>query len=454
MTLRIGQSTDYRLIARAGIGGMAELFLAEQETGSLRRRVALKRLLPSLARDPVHRRMFLEEARVVSRLRHPAIPAIFGLLDELDPPAIAMEWIDGVSLRELEQRAASGAAVPFTPAEVRELLQALLDVLGYLAEFRDEEGRPCPLYHRDLAPENILIGSDGRVRLVDFGIAKSGDSRLATETGVLKGRLAYLPPETARGEPFGPTGDLYSLALIAVEALTGRLPFESSGDVLALLRSRRDPPELPVDFPARRLFLEVLSAEPSERPQTPAEFLRRLDAEWPQGEGGTAALKSRVRDVPAANAEPGDVSLYWGEPTPVLSPAAPERSRPSRLRRIGSKALVALTVAVAAIFTWTYENRARKSVETVALVPERVPAPAPAALPPGSVRVIPPVSGELVIAGVSKGLVSGETVHELPSGYHTLELRAPPDRFYRADIFLKPGERFDWKPGDSPAWSE
>lgn len=453
MTLRIGQSTAYRLISRAGIGGMAELFLAEQESGSLSRRVALKRLLPSLARDPVHRRMFLEEARVVSRLRHPAIPAIYGLLDELDPPALAMEWIDGASLRELEQRAASGAAVPFTPAEVRELLQALLDALGYLAEFRDEEGRPCPLYHRDIAPENILIGADGRVRLVDFGISKSRDSRLATETGVLKGRLAYLPPETARGEPFGPTGDLYSLGLIAVEALTGRLPFESSGDMLALLRSRRGPPELPADFPARRLFLEVLSAEPLGRPQTPAEFLRRLETEWPRGAGGAMALKNRVPDVPAASAEPEDVSLYWGDPTPVLPPS-PGRSRPSRLRQFGNKVMVALIIAAAAVFTWTYENRGRKVADTAAPVRQRTPVPAPAVLPAGSVRVVPPVSGELVIAGVSKGIVSGETVHELPSGYHTFELRAPPDRFYRADIFVKPGERFDWKPVDSPAWSE
>ncbi len=469
MTVRITQPSSYRIISRLDVGGMAEVFLAEQVWGDSVRRVALKRLLPALDRDPQYRALFLEEARVAASLRHAAIPAVYELLDSLDPPALSMEWVRGVSLRELQAEVRSGKSTPFSVAEVRVIAAELLDVLSYLSSLRDENGNPAPLYHRDLAPENILIDASGRVRLIDFGIAKSSASRLATETGILKGRLAYLPPEVAHGQPFGPTGDLYALGLILTELLTGTLPGYESDQAkqLVSLRDRSGPPELPDSLPGREQFARILESDPAKRPASPAECAALIELALGRGAlpgDGAHDLKARAAAC-LAHHQPGasapEVSLYWGETTPVIPQSTetpPVPGKPAVLGRI----MVALTIVLVAVLSWTYENHlwimpwepviAPPSASPVTLAANAVAAiPAPP-LPLASLEIRPAVNGELLVSGVSKGLVSGPVLYELPQGAYTLELRSPPDRFYRADLFLKAGEKTVWAPADSPAW--
>ncbi|MCW5828193.1 MAG: serine/threonine protein kinase [Deltaproteobacteria bacterium] len=480
MMVEIGDRVRYRLVRRLSVGGMSELFLAEQLSGSLTRPVVLKRLLPALAKDSTHRALFIEEARLAGRLRHPAIPVVYGLLDSLEPPVIVMEWVRGVSLRALIRQVEGGKARPFSLPEVFGLIREVAGVLDYLSGLEDESGRAAPLYHRDLSPENIVIDENGRVHVVDFGIAKSSDSRLATETGVLKGRLAYLPPEVVRGEAFGPTGDLYALGLIAVELVTGNVPgFEpDTARQLSALRDRKGPPPLPPELPGRVFFETLLAASPDMRPPVPRSFLDGLERAWPAAQSGadvTALWKDRIHDIQAAEEAVRPVTegleslpLLWGEATPVMTSPRYETDRREEKSRSFRSALVLVTIVVSAILAWSHENflwyapwetESREpgsgdvgtvmGGEQLKILPPVMPVPRK----PAVVEVVAPELAELYVSGKFVGTVAGSQTIELEPGSHVIELRIPARGIYfRHNAILVEGSQETWAPGGSPAW--
>ncbi|MFK7990270.1 MAG: serine/threonine-protein kinase [Sandaracinaceae bacterium] len=205
-----------RVLGRLGSGGMAEVFLLEHGA----RRVALKRMHRSLARQPDQVAMFLHEARVFMRTAHPYVVRFYGAARVDGVPCVAMEHVEGVTLEVLLARAGRYGGIPVDHAVA--ILADVAAALDWVHQLRDERGHPLQIVHRDVTPKNIMIGFDGRVRLLDFGIAKSTQARAQTRPGMTRGVLSYLPPEVFLGQRCGPAGDQFSLGVCLFEALTGR----------------------------------------------------------------------------------------------------------------------------------------------------------------------------------------------------------------------------------------
>ena len=228
MTTPIGKYKLLRLIAS---GGMAEVYLARQAgAAGFEKLVCLKRILPHLARDRQFVEMFLNEARLAARLDHPNIVSIYDLGEANGNYFIAMEFIDGPSLRAVAKRARErGERLPI--AEVVKIVSMAAGGLHYAHDLADAEGRPLGLVHRDISPDNILVHRNGMAKVVDFGIAKAANSSGRTRTGALKGKVAYMPPEQLRGDPLDRRADVFALGVVLYEMVAGRRPWEGDSDV-------------------------------------------------------------------------------------------------------------------------------------------------------------------------------------------------------------------------------
>jgi serine/threonine-protein kinase len=219
----------YELIERAGEGGMAAVWRATTlGAQGFARPVALKRALPSLARDPAFIAMFVEEARVSATLDHPNIVHIhdFGM-DEDGGYYLVMEWIEGLDLRRFAQ-AYEGDPIPWPIA-----VAMLIDVLNGLhaAHTREtDDGDPAPIFHRDVTPQNVLVSVRGVVKLTDFGLARAMDRARTTTPGVVKGKLAYLAPEILNDAPPSVRTDLYGAGIVLWELLAGRKLYDADTD--------------------------------------------------------------------------------------------------------------------------------------------------------------------------------------------------------------------------------
>jgi serine/threonine protein kinase len=210
---------------------MAEVFLAKAEgLMGFEKTLVLKRILPHLAEDPGFVEMFLSEARLAARLNHPHIVQIFDFGEAHGQYFLAMEYIDGPNLRVLIQRASErGMALP--PAVCARLVAHACEGLAFAHDFADPEtGQPLELIHRDISPDNILLSRQGTVKVVDFGIAKAAGQSHRTQTGVIKGKLAYMPPEQVRASPLDRRVDVYALGVVLYELLTGSKPFDAPTD--------------------------------------------------------------------------------------------------------------------------------------------------------------------------------------------------------------------------------
>jgi len=228
MTTPIGKYKLLRLIAS---GGMAEVYLARQAgAAGFEKLVCLKRILPHLARDRQFVEMFLNEARLAARLDHPNIVSIYDLGEANGNYFIAMEFIDGPSLRAVAKRARErGERLPI--AEVVKIVSMAAGGLHYAHDLADADGRPLGLVHRDISPDNILVHRNGMAKVVDFGIAKAANSSGRTRTGALKGKVAYMPPEQLRGDPLDRRADVFALGVVLYEMIAGRRPWEGDSDV-------------------------------------------------------------------------------------------------------------------------------------------------------------------------------------------------------------------------------
>ncbi|MDI1446528.1 serine/threonine-protein kinase [Polyangium sp. 6x1] len=209
----------YRLIRMLGKGAMGEVWLAEEEgPRNFRRRVAVKRLLTAGDLGDIATDSFVAEAQVIARLDHPNVVRLIELGNAEGGLYLVLEFVDGAALDRIFKR--TGTLAPATVAYIgREVARALEAVHGMC----DENGNNVGVVHRDVTPSNILVARDGRVRLSDFGVARiSGLGGEKTETGVFKGKLPYMPPEQARGEPFDGRADVFALGITLFEGLLGR----------------------------------------------------------------------------------------------------------------------------------------------------------------------------------------------------------------------------------------
>jgi len=255
-----------RLLAQ---GGMATVELAKDT--ELDRSVAIKRLAENLAANEEYKRRFLREARLAARLSHPNIVAVYDAGAEGGVPFIVMEYVEGETVSDLLRRRGR-----LEPAETVALaLQACSGL---------ETAHEAGLVHRDIKPQNLLIASDGTLKIADFGIARSLDGTQLTQEGTVLGTAGYLAPEQAKGERVTAAADIYALGAVLYELLAGRPPYEA--DSLAELFVKQTEGSIP---PLRELapaapaaledaVMHALARAPEYRPESAAAFAAELAA--------------------------------------------------------------------------------------------------------------------------------------------------------------------------------
>jgi serine/threonine protein kinase len=265
------QFGPYLVYERLGVGGMATVHRAlERGIEGFERVVALKRLLPHLAADASFIRSFVREAKLASLLNHVNIAQIFELGRVGTEYFISMEYVDGRDIRRILRHARKVSGPPPIHVTVGLLLQ-LCEALDYAHHRVDDEGAPLGLVHRDVSPSNVLVTSAGQVKVIDFGIAKAQSVQLRTQTGRVKGKLAYMAPEALAGKDLDARSDLFAAGVIAHELLTARPLFATKNEYQTLMKVQRGeimppstfnqacPPELDA------VVLRALARDPDDR---------------------------------------------------------------------------------------------------------------------------------------------------------------------------------------------
>ncbi|MFL5308470.1 MAG: serine/threonine-protein kinase [Polyangia bacterium] len=273
---------SYTFVAAIAQGGMGYVELCCRREGRFIRWAARKRLHAQLRSDPVFRTMFMDEARVAGLVRHPNVVSVSDVGEDADGPYLIMDYVEGVSLSRLFRQAGrDGRQVPLQVA-VRICKDAAIG-LHAAHEVRAEDGSPLNLVHRDVSPQNVLIGFDGSVRVTDFGIAKALGNASQTTAGVLKGNMGYLSPEQLRFEEPDRRSDLFSLGVTLYELLSGERLYSNKAGFEGTRRILSEPapdiravrPEAPEAV--AKLLLEMLSKATTGRPATALEVAARLE---------------------------------------------------------------------------------------------------------------------------------------------------------------------------------
>ena len=293
----------YKIIRKLGSGGMANVYLAEDQ--ELGRRVAIKILNERHANDEQFVDRFRREAKHAAGLSHPNIVAIYDRGEAEGTYYIAMEYLDGRSLKEL--------IVARGPAPVHVAIDYARKILDAL-RFSHRNG----IVHRDIKPHNVIVDAEGRVKVTDFGIARAGTSQM-TEVGSIIGTAQYLSPEQAKGAPVDQTSDLYSVGIVLYELLTGKVPFTGDSPVeIAMKHISAIPeppsslrPDIPEDLDL--IVLRALGKTPEERYPSAEEMDKDL-ARVAQGLG-----------VSRETEEAATMILARSQVTPATMVAAPPR---------------------------------------------------------------------------------------------------------------------------------
>lgn len=246
----------YHLLDRVASGGMADVYRAKTvDAQGVEHLVAMKRVLERYADDPAFVKMLVAEYRLALLLVHPNIARIYELIRSPEGYFIAMEYVDGRDLRSSMQRAAE-LRRPMDVADAAYLMARAVDGLDHAHVATTPDGTPLRLVHRDFSPSNILIGYDGSVRIIDFGIAKADIDRELTAKGIIKGKVRYMSPEQAQGDPrLTGQSDVFSAGSVLYELLTGRVAFSAASEVDLIYAVRRASP-----LPLRELAPQVPEA--------------------------------------------------------------------------------------------------------------------------------------------------------------------------------------------------
>jgi serine/threonine-protein kinase len=315
----IGRTFDSRYVIqrKLGSGGMADVYLAEDQ--ELGRRVALKLLDERHASDEQFVERFRREAQSAAGLNHPSIVSIFDRGYAEGTYYIAMEYLDGRTLKEL--------LVKNGPTPIPIAIDYARQILGALS-FAHRNG----IVHRDIKPHNIVVGSDGRLKVTDFGIARSGTSQM-TEAGSIVGTAQYLSPEQARGAPVDPRSDLYSLGIVLYEMLTGKVPFTGETPVeIAMKHLSQVPdapsklrPDVPHDLDA--VVMRALAKDPDQRYSSAEE----MDADLARVARGVAVSRETEEAMTQVVSGAGvatAATMVQRPRTAVAPPPAPPVYRP------------------------------------------------------------------------------------------------------------------------------
>jgi serine/threonine protein kinase len=269
----------YRLFAKLGSGGQADVFLAiARGTLGIDKLVVIKRVKPGLAADAASLGTFLDEARLTLRLNHPNLVHTYEVGREAGAHFISMEHVEGLSLRELFRCPRTRS---FEPALWLRVIADALSGLQHAHGLRDYDGKPLGIVHRDISPHNIVVSYDGVTKLLDFGIATASFTGPMTEPGVVTGKVAYMAPEQALGNP-DRRSDLFAMGVVLWEMLSGRRLFDGEpADVLRRLAHEPIPrlasvaPQL--DPELDELVARALEKDPAARYQTANEMRQTIE---------------------------------------------------------------------------------------------------------------------------------------------------------------------------------
>jgi serine/threonine-protein kinase len=273
----------YELRELAGRGGMATVWRATQKGAAyFETEVAVKRMLPVLADDPSLVTMFVEEAKIAALLTHPNITRVLDLGVDEGGFYLVMEWVEGIDFARLVTSYAHARELPPWSIAVQVVIDALRGLAAAHGRY-DASGQPAPVFHRDVDPQNILVGLNGIAKLTDFGLAFAVDRARLTQPGMVKGKLAYVAPEILDGASPSPASDLYGMGVVLWEALAGSRLFAGKSDRETLVRVQKG--EIPPldryrgDVPPslEGLVMRTLSKRPDHRPGSAEEMYETLE---------------------------------------------------------------------------------------------------------------------------------------------------------------------------------
>ena len=274
----------YHVIAELGRGGMAEVFLAVvRGPAGFNKLVVLKKLRTSLLRDLDNLAMFLDEARLAARLNHPNVVQTNEVGQADESYFIAMEYLEGQAFSSVLKRHRQSGAGPLPLATSLRIVADASAGLHYAHGLKDFDGTPLQVVHRDVSPHNVFLTYGGQVKLVDFGIAKANSRTIQTESGILKGKVAYMAPEQAQGLELDHRADIFAMGVVLFEAVCGeRLWGVPDIDIVReLLMSKvpRSPKDVIPTLPDEvvRICKRALSPIREERYQTALELQRDLE---------------------------------------------------------------------------------------------------------------------------------------------------------------------------------
>jgi eukaryotic-like serine/threonine-protein kinase len=380
-----------------------------QGAAGFARSVAIKRLHPQFAKDPDFVAMFVDEARLAARIAHPNVVPTLDVVSQGDELLLIMEYVRGASLsrllRILGQR---GERVPLRIAA--SIVSGVLYGLHAAHEAKNETGERLDIVHRDVSPQNVLVGTDGVARVLDFGVAKAAGRWHSTRQGQLKGKIAYMAPEQINTGIVTRKTDLYAAAVVLWETLTGRRLFRAENEAMLLatvLDAKVEPPShlvagLPEGFD--RVVLRGLESDPENRFATAREMASEVEAivgtappaeigEWVERVAADE-LRERAnrieeieRSVPSAPSVGSVPSAVSSAKALSFAGSEPPRPKPRRVPiAIGAAALVLVTMGVTLLAVHTSRSKAGLARGTPAAVdgesPAARPGPPPAVISP------------------------------------------------------------------------
>jgi serine/threonine-protein kinase len=312
----------YQLLSRVAIGGMGEVWQATDLV--IGRTVAIKILKEEYLGDPGFLERFRAEARHAALVNHEGIANVYDYGEEEGSAFLVMELVPGEALSTILERER------VLPAD------QVLDIVAQTA-YALHAAHQAGLVHRDIKPGNLLITPDRRVKITDFGIARIADQVPLTATGQVMGTVQYLSPEQASGHPASPSTDVYSLGIVAYEALAGRRPFTGESQVaIAMAQINEAPPELPITVaePVRNLVFAAIAKKPAGRPASAQLFARAAEALRRGDVGAAAAIVPAVASGDAATAATRVLApAASDETTRVLPSMPPAPTAPTETRR-------------------------------------------------------------------------------------------------------------------------
>jgi eukaryotic-like serine/threonine-protein kinase len=334
-----------------GEGGMGRVWAARQVGSPLQRLVAVKTAISGMSQTPEFQRLFMDEARIASLIHHPHVCGVYELGEEKGTLYLVMEWCDGASLRQVMDK------LPNSRMDLGVASRIVANTAAGLHaahELEDSDGTKLRVVHRDVSPQNILISKNGHIKVADFGVAKAqGQLHRPTETGEMKGKLAYMAPEQVTAKDIDHRADIFALGCVLYEVTVGRRPFQGEGALSTLYQLLEQnvaaPTEVVQGYPAElsQIVLKALAKDPEDRFQT-AEDLRISLEGWIASSGSKASereiaqllkvttgpeIDDKSRKINEAVAKlnelPSDRPDATGRNSRPTSPAAPV-SRPGR----------------------------------------------------------------------------------------------------------------------------